>query len=125
MAKVHRTTGGVTRYLFHCPGCNEGHAVTDSWSFNGDFDRPAFSPSIKVSGTRLTEKGEQQYQEWVDSGHSKLAEPLDSIPTICHSYVKDGRIQFLSDCTHPLVRQTVDLPDIDELRRNCDDSETS
>ena len=32
----------------------------------------------------------------------------------CHSFVTDGRIQFLSDCTHALAGQTVDLPDIKE-----------
>ena len=30
---------------------------------------------------------------------------------ICHSFVTDGRIQFLGDCTHKLAGQTVDLPD--------------
>ena len=30
-----------------------------------------------------------------------------------HSYVTDGRIQYLSDCTHPLAGQTVDLPDVE------------
>jgi len=29
----------------------------------------------------------------------------------CHSYVTDGRIQFLNDCTHDLAGQTVDLPE--------------
>jgi hypothetical protein len=30
----------------------------------------------------------------------------------CHSFVTDGRIQFLSDSTHALAGQTVDLPEI-------------
>ena len=30
----------------------------------------------------------------------------------CHSFVTDGRIQFLADCTHPLAGQTVDLPEV-------------
>jgi len=30
---------------------------------------------------------------------------------VCHSFVTDGRIQFLGDCTHTLAGQTVDLPD--------------
>jgi len=30
----------------------------------------------------------------------------------CHSFVRDGRIEFLSDCTHALKGQTVDLPDL-------------
>lgn len=34
------------------------------------------------------------------------------IPFVCHSFVTDGRIQFLSDCTHSLAGQTVDLPEM-------------
>ena len=33
------------------------------------------------------------------------------INTVCHSFVTDGRIQFLADCTHALAGQTVDLPE--------------
>ena len=29
----------------------------------------------------------------------------------CHSFVRSGRIEFLSDSTHALAGQTVDLPD--------------
>lgn len=32
-------------------------------------------------------------------------------PGVCHSFVKNGTIQFLGDCTHKLVNQTVPLPD--------------
>lgn len=32
---------------------------------------------------------------------------------VCHSFIRDGRIEFLSDCTHALAGQTVDLPDIE------------
>jgi len=33
---------------------------------------------------------------------------------ICHSFVRDGKIQFLSDCTHALSGQTIDLSPIAE-----------
>jgi hypothetical protein len=29
----------------------------------------------------------------------------------CHSFVTNGKIQFLADCTHKLAGQTVELPD--------------
>ena len=35
---------------------------------------------------------------------------------VCHTFVTDGRIQFLSDCTHALAGQTVDLPDIPAMK---------
>jgi len=37
---------------------------------------------------------------------------IDKHSTVCYSYITDGRIQFLSDCTHELANQTVDLPPI-------------
>ena len=35
----------------------------------------------------------------------------DPTVTRCHSFVREGRIEFLSDCTHALAGQTVELPD--------------
>ncbi len=32
-----------------------------------------------------------------------------------HSFVVDGHIQFLGDCTHELAGQTVDIPDFDTV----------
>jgi hypothetical protein len=29
---------------------------------------------------------------------------------VCHSFVSEGVIQFLDDCTHSLVGQSVELP---------------
>ena len=29
---------------------------------------------------------------------------------VCHHFVRDGQIQYLSDCTHNLAGQTVPLP---------------
>jgi hypothetical protein len=31
---------------------------------------------------------------------------------VCHSFVRNGRIEFLGDCTHALAGQTVDLKDL-------------
>jgi hypothetical protein len=100
-----RTTG----YMFFCPGCNQYHGVTVVppvvWNFNGDIEKPTFSPSILVRGKReITEEERQRIL-----AHEKL-----DIPDMCcHSFVTDGRIRFLGDCTHALAGQTVDLPEIE------------
>lgn len=87
-----------TGYIVMCPGCGHGHLFNTVpspngiggpkpvWSFNGDMDRPTFSPSMLVRS--------------VDA---------DLKPTRCHSFVRDGRIEFLSDCGHSLAGQTVEL----------------
>ena len=85
--------------LFRCPGCKCAHLVTvgegfgPRWGYNGNPEAPTFTPSVLV-----TYNGS-------DAG-------VDGAPhAVCHSFVTDGRIQFLSDCTHALAGQTVDLPD--------------
>lgn len=30
---------------------------------------------------------------------------------ICHSFVRDGKIEFLNDCTHELAGTTLELPE--------------
>jgi hypothetical protein len=104
---------------FYCPGCNQHHAVPcgdgprPRWSWNGSKESPTFSPSILVHGTVLSEKGKADYEEWQRQGFPKRDGCFDTVDTICHSFITDGRIQFLSDCTHALAGQTVDLPNIE------------
>ncbi len=87
MAKFKRSDQGG-QWWFECPGCKEVHAINDSWTFNGDVDKPTVSPSILVN--------------------NNLANPESPK---CHSFVRDGMIQFLDDCTHELAGQTVEIPD--------------
>jgi hypothetical protein len=49
---------------------------------------------------------EEEYQRAVKGETIQLED------TVCHSWVTNGRIQFLSDCTHSLKDQTVELPEI-------------
>lgn len=59
------------------------------WEFNGNVDKPTVSPSILVRSGRNGRNG------------------------VCHSFIKNGRIQFLGDCTHELAGQTVEIPEWD------------
>jgi hypothetical protein len=80
---------------FHCPGCEVGHAIpvtgSRAWNWNGSFESPTINSSILVN-----------------RGSANPAVP------VCHSLVKDGKIQFLSDCMHKLAGQTVEIPDWEE-----------
>lgn len=112
-AKVfEQRDGGTERDLgthvwIFCPGCKGYHSLRirmpaqptqeetndlrnnkhGMWSFNGDVEKPTFKPSLLVS---------PQFQD-----------------ARCHSFITDGKIQFLSDCYHDLKNQTVELPEID------------
>ncbi|MED1954867.1 DUF6527 family protein [Brevibacillus centrosporus] len=90
MRKVRRNDEGWL--VFGCPGCGCMHYADQRWTYNGDEEKPTFSPSINV----------------------KVGHHPDP-PDICHFFVRDGRIEYLSDCTHSLAGQTVELPDIDEF----------
>lgn len=89
--KLRDGAGGMVQ--FWCPGCGLAHAIRVSgerqpvWAWNGDAERPTFQPSVLVRWERR------------------------SGAVVCHSFVTDGRIQFLTDCTHDLAGKTVDLPD--------------
>lgn len=81
---------GGRNYVFHCPGCGYGHPVeVPRWTWNGSLTAPTFTPSLLCNG----------------------ADPR----TRCHSYITDGRIQFLDDCAHALKGQTVEIPDWDSI----------
>jgi hypothetical protein len=99
---------------FWCPGCRQMHAVRvapapEPWGFNGDYDRPSFTPSVLVTGRDFTEDGRRQFDAWHAEGCPKPAPTFPAADTRCHSFVTGGQIQFLSDCTHQLTGKTVQL----------------
>jgi hypothetical protein len=97
----HGTT--YTALMFVCPGCvagavakgHDGYAglhmlpvnspqTSPSWDWDGNLDAPTLSPSILTDGA---------YGR-------------------CHSFLKGGVFEFLSDSTHPLAGQHVPMPDL-------------
>lgn len=89
------------RLGFWCPGCQEMHVVTSGWSFNGDYERPTFSPSVLV--TWRHPKGH------TNANPAPVGYDGEYVEERCHTYITDGRIQFLGDCTHELAGQTIPL----------------
>lgn len=80
-----------TQLQFLCPGCKELHALNTTWTFNNSFEKPTVRPSVLVRG-------------WLNK----------NIPSgVCHSFITDGKIEFLTDCSHELKGQTVELLEID------------
>jgi len=76
--------------LWYCPGCEEMHGVPvrgdHAWGWNGSLESPTLTPSVLINVGR-------------------------SNPTahLCHIFMRDGKIQFLADCTHHLAGQTVNM----------------
>lgn len=103
--------------MFHCPGCRCAHGIFvgtgpgPRWGYNNNPDKPTFTPSILVRGVELTEKGRADHAARVEAGMPEsVMATFETRPSVCHSFVTDGQIQFLSDCTHELAGQTVPLP---------------
>lgn len=103
--QVHGTDGrdlGDVLYVW-CPGCDSLHGPCvrkgvderPVWTWNGDLDAPGVEPSILVTlSWNHPDTGPQERR--------------------CHSFLRDGRWQFLTDSTHDLAGKTVDavpLPD--------------
>ena len=90
-----------TLIRFYCPGCKTHHHIQHgsdmgpNWGWNGSLEKPTFTPSVLVT------------YPGPDAG--KDGAP----PAVCHSFVTDGRIQYLGDCTHAMAGQTVDLPPLE------------
>lgn len=105
------STAEGARVHFWCPGCDEAHGITyegpQPWEWNRDLERPTFSPSILVGGIQWNAEVYPYFQRRRDR-HPNV--PVGG-RIVCHSFVKEGRIQFLGDSTHTLSGQTVDLPE--------------
>lgn len=89
-------SGDGTAYTIFCPGCECGHVFDKRWAFNGSMTLPTFDKSMMVN--------------------------RDDPKTRCHSFVSNGRIQFLPDSGHKLSGQTVDLPPVSALQETIDAS---
>ena len=79
--------------MFYITGCERGHRFDDkTWKFNDDVENPTLEPSYL---TGFPDK-----------------EGRSLVVLRCHSFIKNGKIQFLSDCFHGLKNKTVALPNI-------------
>lgn len=100
--KLTRTKGGQESYWFWCAGCDthhrfvtkagtgEGEAGQPVWQFDGNTERPTFSPSLLCNGNM---------------------KPEDLHPNTtshrCHLFLRAGMVQYLNDCTHSLAGKTI------------------
>lgn len=94
-AKVHVATDGDGRTWWHfdCPGCGRLHGVNDTWTLNGDVNRPTIQPSVLSTWNEPDGHGGKRKRR-------------------CHLFVTDGKIQFCDDSEHDLRGQTVEMLDV-------------
>lgn len=102
--EVRRPDGTLEGYFVKCPACEaddggSGHLFavkmgdgSPGWSFDGNFERPTFAPSMLA-------------RSLIGSHRRELR---------CHSFVRNGNIEYLGDCTHAMKGQTIPLPEFDD-----------
>ena len=92
---IKPVSNSIGKFIFYCPGCQDYHVIitaSGTWAPSHTLTGTLKKPTVRAS---VLSKGDQN----------------DGKP-YCHSYITNGRIHFLDDCTHILAGQTVDLPPI-------------
>lgn len=100
-------------WQFWCPACRsphryrvvrgtatqrDGKTPAALWTFNGNADKPSFTPSLLYYSTN----GKWEGDKWVEG-------PKRS--TICHLFLTDGVLNYCSDCPHEYAGKSVELPE--------------
>ena len=90
-------------FLAWCPGCEEMHVIAvgtplgngASWSFDGNFAAPTFSPSLLVRTGRAVDPN--------------FVRENGDPPDVCHSFITGGHWNFCGDSTHALAGKVVPM----------------
>lgn len=110
-----RGMAGDTILAFWCPGCEDTHQVWvreqhPCWTYNGNPNAPTFSPSVLVTSGHFVE-GWSGKKCWCTQPRED-GDPERWRCVRCHTFITDGMIHFLDDCSHGLAGQTVPMPDL-------------
>lgn len=90
VAPVYNDKKELVGYLVNSPAMDIDlvfYTTPGHWTFNGDLDKPTFSPSMLA---------------YANNTHGRD-----------HFFVRDGKIEYLSDCDHELAGKTIDMVDVD------------
>lgn len=120
--KLRRRDDGNGRkgLSYWCQGCNELHGINyeggtagANWTWNGDMDKPVFSPSVLYQRDMWTPPvNSENIEQW-------RAAPWEQhqVKHVCHTFVgcngaQPGEVIFLGDCTHALAGTVQPFPDL-------------
>lgn len=84
---------GEPDFTFYCPACQCNHSLfinsgTTRWVISGATNAPTVRPSLLIR--YAGECGKE---------------------VVCHLFITDGKIEYLSDCNHSMGGKTVDMKD--------------
>lgn len=116
MSKVAYVNGNVNYIWWYCAGCKTRHSIpinrTDghNWEFNGNMDKPSVTPSVL---NRWGKDADPAWEEPIQEPNEATIDPDFTWSGRCHIFITNGLVQFLSDCTHKLAGQTLELPELE------------
>ena len=100
---------GAGAYMHWCPGCMEMHSLPDGWTFDGNLEKPSFTPSFKHTGLRrVFTTGGNWTGEWIRSANR------EPVPFVCHYILTAGILHFCNDSSHNFAGQSVVMPKLPE-----------
>ena len=98
--ELHEDKEGTQHLTWWCEPCDSHHSVPvvvgpnppekKVWGFNGDLKKPTLTPSVHYLG-------------WKDQN--------GNIKGKCHLFLRNGMVQYLSDCSHDMAGKTVKVQD--------------
>lgn len=112
------------RITWWCPGCDGPHTIQTGegpgprWAWNGDAERPTFTPSVLTwwdepangDDVEALKRDIEAARARREAGATGAEAKIPTASKRCHSFVVDGQMQMLADCTHALAGQTVPIP---------------
>lgn len=84
---------------------------TGCWTWNGDTEKPTLKPSVLSQSGHFMEGHTGTC--WCDYNREHPDEPKKFVCFRCHTWINDGKAQFLEDSSHEFVGQTLDLLDVE------------
>ena len=90
-------------------GTREG---TGRWTWNGNTGKPTLRPSILTQCGHFAPGFKADEFCWCKYYKEHPDETSGFKCYRCHTWVNDGRVQFLPDCSHELAGQTLDLLEV-------------
>jgi hypothetical protein len=92
---------------FYCPACEMLHVFDERWKFDGNFEKPTFTPSLRTSSGHYVAGSQKRPDGKCGICENAKERGVQSICGVCHLNVTKGSIQFHADCTHGMAGQTV------------------
>lgn len=99
------------RIKWYCHGCKCDHGVPlpphrQAWGWNQSLEAPTLTPSVLITSGHYApgHKGNCWCKFKLEDGKPA---PFECVR--CHCFVRDGKIEFLTDCSHALAGKTVEM----------------